>query len=72
MPVDLIAWADEQAAEAGQTRADFLRDALEYARAMEFPEALREAFGEHYGRTATGELIGPYDTVEELERELAR
>jgi hypothetical protein len=27
--------------------------------------------GEHYGRTASGELIGPYDTVDELDRELA-
>lgn len=27
--------------------------------------------GENYGRTDRGELIGPYDTVEELNRELA-
>ena len=27
--------------------------------------------GEHYGRTANGELIGPYDTVVELSAELA-
>lgn len=27
--------------------------------------------GEHYGRTASGELIGPYDTVVELSAELA-
>ena len=27
--------------------------------------------GENYGRTSSGELIGPYDTVEELNRELA-
>jgi hypothetical protein len=26
---------------------------------------------EHYGRTDTGELIGPYDTVDELNSELA-
>jgi hypothetical protein len=26
---------------------------------------------ENYGRTDTGELIGPYDTVDELNRELA-
>lgn len=25
--------------------------------------------GEHYARTDTGELIGPYPTVEECERE---
>ena len=34
---DLIAWADEQAAARGQSRAAFLRDALDYARALEFP-----------------------------------
>lgn len=28
------------------------------------------ASGEHYGRTSTGELIGPYDTLAELAREL--
>ena len=27
--------------------------------------------GEHYARTASGELIGPYDTVAECDRELA-
>ena len=26
--------------------------------------------GEHYGRTVTGELIGPYDTAAELAAEL--
>lgn len=27
--------------------------------------------GENYGRTSDGELIGPYDTVAELQREMA-
>ena len=36
IPADLIVWLDEQAADLGVTRADFMRDALEYARAVEF------------------------------------
>jgi hypothetical protein len=43
---DLLAWADEKARERGLTRAAFIRDALDYARAMEYPDAI-EAEVEH-------------------------
>jgi hypothetical protein len=36
IPADLLAWLDEQAVDLTQTRAEFMRDALEYARAVEF------------------------------------
>jgi hypothetical protein len=36
VPVDLLAWIDERAAEIGATRAQFIRDALDFARALEY------------------------------------
>jgi hypothetical protein len=37
LPADLLAWLDEQAADAGVKRAEFIRDALEFARTLEYP-----------------------------------
>lgn len=42
LDADLITWADEKARELGQPRAAFIRDALDYARALEYPGALEE------------------------------
>jgi ribbon-helix-helix CopG family protein len=40
LPADLVAWADENAGAAGQSRAAFLRDALQYARGLNYPAAV--------------------------------
>jgi hypothetical protein len=42
LPADLLAWVDDRAGETGTTRAAFIRDALDYARALEYPESLDE------------------------------
>jgi hypothetical protein len=38
IPADLLAWIDERAGDVGLSRAAFIRDALEFARTLEYPE----------------------------------
>jgi Ribbon-helix-helix protein, copG family len=47
LPDDLLAWADENARERGSTRAEFIREALDYVRALEYPDAVEEEAEQH-------------------------